>query len=105
MTFALYDFRCQVLGCATQGERFVFHDLGKSEVTNSDVAFVVQQQVFWFQVPVGNVLFMQLDQSDHNLHCIKHCNVIAEPGFTSQPIKKFSSRNEIQNYLEILPVF
>ena len=56
MALGLNNFGRQVLGCAAERPGAILDDLGEPKIGDLDVAVLVEQQIFRFQVAIHNVL-------------------------------------------------
>ena len=67
---ATNDLGCRVVGTAAARleEIPVGHDVAQPKVGNLDIQVLVQKQIFWFQIPVHNLVTMAvLDSTEHLL--------------------------------------
>lgn len=61
------DLGSQVLWSAAQGIGLVLDDLGEAEVGELEVSIFGKQKVLWFQIPVDNVLFVDVFENEDYL--------------------------------------
>jgi hypothetical protein len=71
VTLAKYDFRSQVLRRTTKGESARFDDLGEPKVRELEVPIFRDEQVFCFEVPKNDVLFVDVLEDEDNLRCVE----------------------------------
>ena len=75
----LNDFRCNVIGCPTNGFAFfvaIVDAGGQSQITDLDVQLLVEKQIAQFEIPVNDILVVQV------LDCIQQMShVVCGFGF------------------------
>lgn len=74
VTIAAQNFWGKIFWGATEciGLLVVLHiKLAKTEVTQSDVASVVQKNIFWFQIAIDNIQFMEVFQSEEKFSTVE----------------------------------
>jgi hypothetical protein len=81
------------LGCATKGERPVFDDFREPEIRYSQVTISIQQQIFRFQVPIDDILLMQIVDSEDDAGQVKSSDVCCESSRSTQVREQLSAGN------------
>ena len=81
MAFHVQNLRCQILGSSTEGVSLVLcgiQKLGETEISQADVTITVHQDVFWLQISVHNVVFVQVSHRKHDLRTDELDSVLLE---------------------------
>ena len=96
MTAFDQDLRGQVVWGTTERESLAvaFKNLGKAEVSKTDVAIFVHQDVLWLQVSVDDILRVQMTQSHGHLNGVETGSLLWEPGYLSQVHEQFTATDE-----------
>jgi hypothetical protein len=73
--------------------------LCKSEIRDFDVAFLVDQQVLRFEIPVNDVLIVHVANGQQNFANVKHTDIVAEPSVFSQSIEKLTPSTVLKDHV------
>lgn len=106
MTDALNDLRCEVLRSATVrvGLRSsLVHEalLRETEVSDLDVALVVEEHVLRLQVTVDNAVLVQAAEAFDKLSCVEACAPFTEFLVFPQVVEQFTTVEEIHYEVEL----
>jgi hypothetical protein len=96
VTLLIEDLGSQVLGSAAEGVGLgvVLEDLGEAEVSETDVAVFVHEDVLWLQVSVDDVLLVQMPDGQSHLGRVELGSVLVKPRAISQMHKQLTSPHE-----------
>ncbi len=93
-------FRWHVFGTSTKGVSNlsgVHSTFGEPKVRNLDMSIMVDQQVFRLQIPINDILLMQVHESIHDLNEVKPCVLFAHSLDWLKVVEKLSPGTVIQN--------
>lgn len=68
------------------------------------MALTVQQQIFRFEVALGDVQFVELDECTHDFHRVEERDVVAKPGLTAEAVEELPAGDELEQHVELLAV-
>jgi len=71
VTFRGYHFWGKVIGCTTKRPGNIWHVFGKAEIRNLDMAVSVEKEVFGLEIPVDDVLRMQVFEGKCHFCCVE----------------------------------
>lgn len=57
-TLRFNHFRCHVFNCATKCFFQIAHFSRPAKITDLDISFVIEQEIFWLYISVNNLLFV-----------------------------------------------
>ena len=106
VTLSIQNFRGQVFRCSTKtiGSADTVTDalLGQAKIREPNVSLVVQQDIFWFQIPIDNIQTMNIGNSQHNLCRIESGSGFGKPSQSAQMVKEFATRTIIQHKVQFI---
>lgn len=76
---------------------FIKISFAKPKVCDLNVAIIVDQNIFWFQVPIYDLGCMQIFQSKNSLSKIELCYMFLETSLLLEMEEQFTSWAKIQN--------
>lgn len=98
---ASHDYlRSQILRSAAEREASVHYFLGKAKVCNLDVAIFRNQEILWFQVSVGNLLTVQILQSQNYFSDVEESHIVGEESLLAQESEDLAALNVLKGHEE-----
>jgi hypothetical protein len=86
-----YDLRRHVLNATTKRVRLVATVFGQSKISNLHMAFTVNHDILWFEIAVHDPLFVQVLNTQQDLHKINSGLFFSHPFHFAQQIKQLPS--------------
>jgi hypothetical protein len=78
VSFARHNFWSQIVWRSTQRPCNVWDLLGEPKIRNLEMSMPVEQQVFWLQIPVDDLLRVEVFQCEGDLGSIEFCYRVRE---------------------------
>lgn len=86
-----YDLRRHVLNATTKRVRLVATVFGQSEISYLHMAFTVNHDILWLEIAVHDPLFVQVLNTQQDLHKINSGLFFSHPFHFAQQIKQLPS--------------
>lgn len=71
MPLILQDLGSKVFRCPTKRESSSFYDLSKAEICQFQISISTNKNVFWFQIPIDDILDVQVLEDSNNMCRVK----------------------------------
>ena len=102
MTLSHDDFRSKILWSSTQGVASVFNLLCKAEISYSQMTIRANQEVFWLEISVCNLLAVQMFECQCYLSDVEKSNIVREHVLLPEQSKDFTTLHEVEYKVKVL---
>jgi len=104
VTLVKKHLRGEVFGGTAERVGTGLTELGETEIRELEVAFLINQNVFGFEITVNNMLRVEVLEHQRHLGRVKHSVVRLERSFSSEESEKLTTGNVLHEEVEVAMV-
>lgn len=104
VSFANEDFRSDVVWGAANGIGSLLDDFSESEISELEISFDINEDVFRLEISIGDVVAVQVLEGEHNLGGVETGGLKGNASDSSEIGEKFSARHEFHDVVDVASV-
>jgi len=97
----LDDLGSEVLGCAAQRPRPIIHDFREAKIRNPEIPPVIQQEILGLEIPVDDVVSMEVFERQHDAPEVEARDVRCEASRAPEVGEEFAARDVGEEHVDV----